>query len=142
MANKGIVCLVCILVLAVIRPIGAAAEMYVEGYVGYAKSATVFKDYLTLTTHHPYLNTYEENHTRGTFRPAVMGGGKLGLWFTQEGFLGGPYPEWMQYLGCYLDLNYHNQNLRTRVGSSICPTADLYSAVTLFRATAIPLPWL
>jgi hypothetical protein len=124
MTNKGIVCLVFILVLAVIRPTDAAAEMYVEGYVGYAKSATVFKDYLTLTTQHPYFNTYEENHTRGTFRPAVMGGGKLGLWFTQEGFLGTSYPEWMKYLGCYLDLNYHNQNFRTRVGSSICPTAD------------------
>ena len=48
----------------------------------------------------------------------------MGLWFTQQGFLGGPYPEWMKYLECYLDFSYHNQNFRTRVGPAVSPNAD------------------
>jgi hypothetical protein len=96
----------------------------VEGYAGYVKPATIFRDYLVLTTQHPILGTYEENHTRGTFRPAFIAGGKVGLWFTQQGVLGASYPEWMKYFGLYLDFSYHHQNFRTRVGSSFIPLAD------------------
>jgi hypothetical protein len=105
-------------------PSGVEADMYVEGYAGYVKPATLFRDYLIMTTHHPSLGTYEENHSRGTFRPALISGGKVGLWFTRQGFLGANYPEWMKYLGIYLDFNVHNQNFRTRVGSSVIPGAD------------------
>lgn len=124
MGRKGIVLLVLVLLWTFLGPTGAEAEMYVEGYAGYTKSATVFKDYLVLTTQHPNLQTFEENHTRGTFRPALIVGGKLGYWFTQEGFLGAVYPEWMKYFGCYLDFSYHNQNFRTRIGPAITPCSD------------------
>ena len=123
MGLKVLFCLVFMLSCA-FRPGGAGADMYVEGYAGYVKPATVFRDYLVMTTHHPSLGTYEENRTRGTFRPAFIGGGKVGLWFTQQGFLGRAYPEWMKYLGFYLDFSYHHQNFRTRVGSSFIPVAD------------------
>ncbi len=125
MERKHIICWLCFLAWVAIVPSRAGAEMYVEGYAGYVKSATVFRDYLILTTQHSSLGTSEENHTRGTFRPAVIGGGKIGTWFTQQGFLGADYPEWMKYLGFYLDCSYHNQNFRTRVGNSIIPGADL-----------------
>jgi hypothetical protein len=123
MGRKTIVYWLFCLVWAVIVPCGAGAEMYVEGYAGYVKPATVFRNYLVMTTHHPSLGTYEEHHTRGTFRPAAIGGGKVGIWFTQQGFLGRAYPDWMKYLGFYLDFSYHNQNFRTRVGGSFIPGA-------------------
>lgn len=123
MGRKALVGWLCFLAWVAMLPAGVGAEMYVEGYAGYVKSATVFRDYLIMTTHHPSLGTSEEHHTRGSFRPSVIGGGKVGIWFSQEGFLGGIYPDWMKYLGFYLDFNYHAQNFRTRVGNSIVPGA-------------------
>jgi hypothetical protein len=107
------------LALLALMPTGARAEMYVEGYAGYVRAATVFRDYLTLTTHHPTLGTYEEHHTRGTSLPAVIGGVKLGTWFTNQGVLGFSYPSWMKYCGFYLDFNYHRQNFRRRLSNTI-----------------------
>jgi len=95
------------------------AEIYLEGYAGYVKSATVFRDYLVMTTHHPTLGTFEEHRTRGTFRPHVIGGLKVGTWFVPEGFLGAAYPSWLQYFGMYLDFSFHRQNMRYRVGPTI-----------------------
>ncbi len=97
----------------------ALAEVYVEGYAGYVKTATVFREYLVMTTHHPALGTSEEHHTRGTFRPAVIGGVKVGTWFVPDGFLGADYPPWLRHFGVYLDFCYHRQNFRYRVGPSI-----------------------
>ena len=37
---------------------------------------------------------------------------KLGTWFVPEGFGGANYPDWMKYLGFYLDFNYHRLNFR------------------------------
>jgi hypothetical protein len=124
MGRKTLTCYICFVVWAAIMPTGAGAEMYVEGYAGYVKPATVFRNYLVLTTHHPSLGTYEEHRLRGTFRPAVISGGKVGIWFTPQGFLGAAYPDWMKYFGCYLDFNYHRQNFRTRVGTAVTPGAD------------------
>jgi hypothetical protein len=125
MGRKGITCWIACLAWLVMMPAGTRAEMYVEGYAGYVRAATVFRDYLIMTTHHPTLGTYEEHHTRGTFRPSVIGGAKVGTWFTQQGFLKAPYPEWMKYLGFYMDFSYHPQNFRTRVGNSIIPGSAL-----------------
>ena len=142
MGRKTILGLIACLAWSVLLPSGTKAEMYVEGYAGYVKTATVFRDYLVMTTHHPSLGTYEEHHTRGTFRPSVIGGVKVGTWFTQQGFLGASYPEWMKYLGFYLDCSYHPQNFRTREGNSIIPgTCSLIRAIP-FRVTAIRSPWL
>lgn len=123
MGRKPMVFWLSCLIWVVMMPAGLRAEMYVEGYAGYVKPATVFREYLVMTTHHPSLGTYEEHHSRGTFRPAFIGGGKVGYWFSQQGFLGGSYPDWMKYLGVYLDCNYHHQNFRTRVGNSVVPGA-------------------
>jgi hypothetical protein len=127
MKRKFIVCCLCFLAWVAMVPSRAGAEMYVEGYAGFVKPATVFRDYLILTTQHPSLGTYEEHHTRGTFRPAFIGGAKIGTWFTKQGFLGADYPEWMKYLGFYLDCSYHNQNFKTRLGNSIIPGTDIHS---------------
>jgi hypothetical protein len=125
MGRKTILGLIACLAWSVLLPSGTKAEMYVEGYAGYVKTATVFREYLVMTTHHPSLGTYEEHHTRGTFRPSVIGGVKVGTWFTQQGFLGASYPEWMKYLGFYLDFSYHPQNFRTREGNSVISNSFL-----------------
>ena len=127
MGRKAICSWFFCLVWGLLWPFGAGAEIYVEGYAGYVKPATVFRDYLTLTTQHNSLGTSEEHRTRGTFRPAVIAGAKIGTWFTKEGFLGADYPEWMKYLGFYLDCSYHNQNFKTRLGNSIIPGTDIHS---------------
>mgnify|MGYP005843373717 CR=1 FL=1 len=108
-----------LVVLWFIFSTAAKAEVYLEGYVGYVKSATIFRDYIVLTTHHPALGTYTEHHTRGTFLPNVIGGVKVGTWFVPEGFLGAAYPAWMQHFGVYLDFSYHRQNFRYRECGSI-----------------------
>lgn len=95
------------------------AELYIEGYAGYVKSATVFREYLVMTTHHPALGTFEEHHTRGTYLPAVIAGLKVGTWFVPEGFLGAAYPGWLRYFGMYLDFSYHRQNFRYRLGNTL-----------------------
>ena len=92
----------------------AQAEMYVEGYAGLGRAATVFPPFLPMATHHPLLGSYEEHHTRGTFDSAVIGGMKIGTWFTRQGFLRASYPEWLKYCGFYLDFNYHQQDFRRR----------------------------
>lgn len=72
-----------------------------------------------MTTHHPALGTFEEHHTRGTYLPGMIGGLKVGTWFVPDGFLGAAYPAWMRYFGLYLDVNYHRQNFRYRVGNTL-----------------------
>lgn len=125
MGRKGLTCWIACLAWLVMMPGGTRAELYVEGYAGYVRAATVFRDYLVMTTRHPTLGSSEEHHTRGTFRPAVIGGAKVGTWFTPQGFLGAPYPAWMKYLGFYLDFSYHHQNFKTRVGNTIIPGSAL-----------------
>ncbi len=46
MGRKTITCWIACLAWSVIMPSGTRAEMYVEGYAGYVKAATVFRDYL------------------------------------------------------------------------------------------------
>ncbi len=132
MRQKLLICLM-FLALPAIMPTGAGAEMYVEGYAGYVRTATVFREYLIMTTHHPSLGAYEEHHTRGTFRPAVIGGVKVGTWFTNQGVLALSYPAWMKYLGFYLDFNYHRQNFRPRIGNTILPD-DTVSTRNAFKS--------
>jgi hypothetical protein len=124
-----------LLTALVVLPVAAQAEMYLEGYVGGERGATVLTPYLSMATHHPLLGTYEEHHTRGTFRPAVIGGLKIGTWFTRQGFLGASYPEWMKYCGFYLDFNYHQHDFRERncstlvVGEGVAePTRNVFKS--------------
>jgi len=116
---RGIRCTVVLIVWWLLGAAVAEAAVYLEGYAGYVKSATVFRRYLVMTTHHPALGTFEEHHTRGTYLPGMIGGLKVGTWFVPDGFLGAAYPAWMRYFGLYLDVNYHRQNFRYRVGNTL-----------------------
>lgn len=104
-------------------PVGAVAEVYVETYIGGVSTANTD---MTITTHGsaptlPAPNIIGEtrsSHLTGRIDPAVLGGLKVGTWFVREGFLGYNYPEWMKYLGFYLDLNYHRMEFKRQSGAS------------------------
>jgi opacity protein-like surface antigen len=91
-----------------VLPVGAKAEMYVEAYLGGSFAATESFNFGASPT--PAL-TYNVR-APGRYDPSVMGGLKIGTWFVKEGFLGFNYPDWMKYLGFYLDFSYHRLNLR------------------------------
>jgi len=124
--------LVTLLISVIMAPV-AQAEMYVGGYAGFVRSATVFRDYLVLTTHHPAQGTFERHQTRGTFNPSIIGGLKVGAWFNDQGALGGSYPDWMKYVGLYFDFSYHPQNFKSREGNTIIAN-DLARARNLFKS--------
>ncbi len=105
--------LVLLLAALLLPPVGASAEMYVEAYLGGVFPASQSFNYNASPT--PFY-TYSVN-APGRYDPAVMGGLKLGTWFVKEGFLGFNYPDWMKYLGFYLDFSYHRLNLRHQQAS-------------------------
>lgn len=82
----------------------ASAEMYVEGYIGGAIPGNAGMNFFIS---HPGTNRVESNDPIGSYAPAVIGGVKVGTWFVKEGVLGFNYPDWMKYLGFYLDFSYH-----------------------------------
>lgn len=90
-----------------ILPVGAKAEMYVEAYLGGNFAASESFTYRA----HPIPAYNYSTQVPGNFSPAVVGGLKIGTWFVKEGFLGFNYPDWMKYLGFYLDFSYHRLNL-------------------------------
>lgn len=104
-------------------PVGAAAEVYVETYMGGVFTPNTD---MTINTHGsnpnlPAPNIIDEKRhslLAGQIDPAVLGGLKVGTWFVREGFLGYNYPEWMKYLGFYLDLNYHRISFKRQSGAS------------------------
>ncbi len=62
------ICWVLLLAVSVVLSVAARAELYVEGYLGGARGATVPPKFMTIATHHSLRGTSEENHTRGTFK--------------------------------------------------------------------------
>jgi opacity protein-like surface antigen len=117
----GILILAALLAL----PAAARAEMYAEIYGGAIMGAsTPFSM--------PFTGAGERTQGKSTFSftstgsahfpgnfdgPNVIGGLKLGTWFVPTGFLGYNYPDWMKYLGFYLDFSYHRQDYREQVGT-------------------------
>ena len=92
----------------VVLPVGAKAEMYVEAYLGGNFPGSSSFGY-GASPAPGYAYTVS---APGNFDPAVIGGLKIGTWFVKEGVLGFNYPEWMKYLGFYVDFSYHRLNLR------------------------------
>jgi hypothetical protein len=104
---------------AAIMMVGAAsAEMYVEGYIGGAFADNIGQNVVNkdISTG-PIFDSMHAFTYKGSVRPTVIGGAKIGTWFVKEGFLGySGYPDWCKYLGFYTDLSY--QNFQTREGVS------------------------
>jgi opacity protein-like surface antigen len=100
------------LALLVLVTGAAQAEMYVEAYLGATQAANIGNDFGIKFSGFPNLTeTWRPN---GKTDPAVLAGLKLGTWFVKEGFLGYNYPDWMKYLGFYLDFSFHRLDMRTQ----------------------------
>jgi hypothetical protein len=94
----------------------ALGETYVEGFIGNNFTVTssnpvgfdVNPGYKQIQTFPEYPRNMSSN---------LMGGAKLGTWFSKQGFPGYNCPEWMKYFGCYLDFNIHDNKYLRGVGS-------------------------
>ena len=99
----------------------ARAEMYVEAYLGGnfpgSASEAISGNWMDATGAGPF-----SFNSQGHIDPAVVGGLKIGTWFVKEGFLGMNYPDWMKYLGFYLDFSYHRLDFRRGKGLWLNPT--------------------
>jgi opacity protein-like surface antigen len=81
MKKWGKISVIAVLAWLLALPPAAQAAMYVEALLGGS------------TASNPAVQT-----------PAVIGGGRVGLWFVKEGALGLKYPNWMKYFGFYTDI--------------------------------------
>jgi hypothetical protein len=95
----------------------ALAETYVEGYLG---------NNFTVTAPNPLelsINPAYRGPTKTVLEypraasSAITGGFKIGTWFSNTGWPHVDYPDWMKYLGFYLDLNYQQFYFLRSVGS-------------------------
>lgn len=141
---KRNVVLVGMLVAALaLVPAAAMAEMYIEGYIGGVGIANDSQRFSGVGRGETDYGTFDgiNNITQsfwgfsgaipGRFdNPFFTGGMKLGIWFDRTGITGGyAWPDWMKYLGFYLDLSYHNANLRQQNVSGLfgMDTFDIYT---------------
>jgi opacity protein-like surface antigen len=125
--KKGKVFVVALALLALVAGT-AQAEMYVEGYLG-GNFAGSDSSPLATALNAPF--TFSGNFP-GNIDPAFQGGIKIGTWFVKEGFLGYNYPEWMKYLGFYLDFSYHRVDYPERAQGGI---------ITPFQGPAVPISY-
>jgi hypothetical protein len=102
-----------------------SGEMYLEAYIGGVQGANAGTDFRMV---HPFFsgsptiasgNAGELIGVPGRFDPAVLGGLKLGTWFVKDGFLGFNYPDWMKYLGFFLDFSFHRLDFRHQTFDSL-----------------------
>jgi hypothetical protein len=103
----------------------ALAETYVEGYIG-NNFLVSSPNPLGLDINPAYRGpAHASLEYPRNLSSNVIGGGKLGIWFSKQGFPNFDYPDWMKYFGFYLDLNYHGFDFLPGVGSrrmSITPS--------------------
>lgn len=112
----GILGLVVLVAALVALPGVAKAEMYVEAYIGGSWAADSKES--NSFTNPGGMGGVVNNSLSGAIDTSVHGGAKLGTWFVKEGFLGYDYPDWMKYLGFYLDISYNKVDFRRARGSS------------------------
>jgi len=113
---KKITVLILVLVFLTMQCEIALAETYVEGYIGSNFTVTSPNpiDFDVNPAYKP-INTYPE-YPRN-LSSNIMGGAKLGTWFSKQGFPGYDFPDWMKYFGCYLDFSIHGNDYLRGVGS-------------------------
>jgi hypothetical protein len=105
----------------VLIPATSGAEMYVEAYLGGVAGASDSMSQpfggSTVVGGNTYSTSGVANLPGTLDNPFFMGGLKLGTWFVKEGFLGYEYPDWMKYLGFYIDFSYHRLNFRRQAAT-------------------------
>jgi len=98
--------LLALVLLTCLAPL-AAAETYIEGYLG-NNFTVIAPNPVDLSANPAYRGPTKLGlEYPRSMSTALTGGLKIGTWFSREGFPHVDYPDWMKYLGFYLDLNYH-----------------------------------
>jgi hypothetical protein len=104
-----------LLAALVFLPGAARSETYVGIYLGGVQGANADVD-------HNWVRTTSAEAVRvrlpGHLDPAIVGGLKIGTWFVKQGFLGYDYPDWMKYLGFYLDFSFHRLDFSRQQGTA------------------------
>jgi len=103
-----------ILVFSSTFPISVAAEMEVGLYVGgnFVADTNPSWDALKIQgteTPPPIPVRHFEAHNVKV-SPSVMVGGRIGYWFSREGFWARDYPDWMKYFGLTITVDWHELN--------------------------------
>jgi outer membrane protein W len=83
----------------------ALAETYVEGYIGNNFMLTS-PNPLELDVNPNYRQVRTSLEYPRTLTSSLIFGGKVGIWFSREGFPKVNFPDWMKYLGFYLDFTW------------------------------------
>ena len=109
MKKWGKICVIAVLAWLLALSTAAPAAMYVEALLG---------------------GNTASSPAAGT--PAVIGGGRVGLWFVNEGALALEYPKWMKYLGFYTDITINGM----RVNREQFQDANGYVAAWAFMFAA------
>ena len=95
----------------------ARAETYIEGYLG-SNFSISSPNPIELDVNPLYRGpTKTVLEYPRTFSTALIGGLKLGTWFSREGFPHINYPDWMKYLGFNLDFSYNQFYFLEGIGS-------------------------
>lgn len=126
---KRLTVLMAVMALLALLAGTALAETYVEGYIGNNFSVSS-PNPLSFDINPAYRGPAHASleYPRGIYS-SVIGGGKLGIWFSKQGFPSFDYPDWMKYFGFYLDFNYHGFDVLPGIGSrrmNITPSAYPY----------------
>jgi hypothetical protein len=96
-------------------PQPAKAEMFVEAYIGGTTAANSTTDF---NFGLPAAASTVGVSNPGVIDPSVIAGLKLGTWFVKEGFLGYDYPDWMKYLGFWIDFSYNRLDFAKKHGNA------------------------
>lgn len=93
-------------------PLAGQAEVYVEAYLGGVQAGNAGTNFsVPHDIDSPTDFEIAKLNSVGRYKPAVIGGLKIGTWFVKEGFLGYSYPDWMKYFGFYVDFSYHRLDM-------------------------------
>ena len=110
--SKKLLCMLALISVLLLTPMPGKAEMYAGLYLGgnFAAESTPRWDAARVspTTIAPLIpvRTFWAHGVQAD--PAFVVGGKIGYWFSREGFLSYNYPEWMKYFGFEIQLDYHD----------------------------------
>jgi hypothetical protein len=113
---RHITALILVLALLFLTLGKTSAETYVEGFIGNNFSVTS-PDPIEFNVNPNYkaIKTFPEYPRSVSSK--ILFGGKLGTWFSKDGFPHFDYPDWMKYLGFYLDFTANGLDYAREVGS-------------------------
>ena len=85
----------------------AAAEMYIEAYLGGTAAGNMSNNQTVAIPG----DGSAVGRFPGQAALSVLPGLKVGYWFVPTGFLGYNYPDWMKYFGVFTDFSYQRMDI-------------------------------